>query len=184
MRKVLTLALLLLALPGCLGGCLFVGSFNPMLAMFLVDLKVQNNTDEPLYVTPLSFWFQKWNTLPLHRSRSFPLPLLRQTEFEILPHASKSFVYDCDDAAAEGVIIRTSNGRLLFQGEREKSAGNVTVFQISSLQKLGPPTAEQIAAAVPNQRLYVGYGLMFVALVWPFLFVVRLFMPKENTRTP
>lgn len=158
--------------------CVFAcNTVNPMALLFLVTFTVENQSGEPIHVTPIgAFDFSTARaTLPITISKNFYLIGLSSREFTIPNGESVAITYDADDINFTELIVRTETGDTFSLTTNPNSnnhlpplAENFVIGPTSTLEK---PTEEMLRAARDgrafNWRLLL---VILIGLINPFLF--------------
>ncbi|MCB1086515.1 MAG: hypothetical protein KDM63_05685 [Verrucomicrobiae bacterium] len=91
---------------------------NPMGLAFLTSFDVVNETEEPLFVTPIGAIGSRGERyiLPHSISRSFYVMGIKQSEFQIPPCSTRKFTYDWDLIQFSEILVRRITGKYHFIG--------------------------------------------------------------------
>lgn len=171
MRKVLIVAILLLAIPSCLSICVLSLAFLPVGLAFGTPVQVINETNEKLQVSVMSHFSGGWTTVPLLKNVQTDNAFDSITQFEIASGEELFFHYDSENLSADALLIVRLNGQqLILPGPSTKPAGH-RCFRIQTLGDLTAPPAQAIENSVASPRPHAFQILVFA---FPFTLMVCL----------
>ena len=163
---------------------------NPMGLAFLTSFEVVNETEEPLFVTPIGAVGSRGHrrTLPLSISRWFYVLGTKTSEFPVPPGSSRTFAYDWDDIQFSEILIRRKTGSYHFittgldpiAGQYRRPEQDR--FVIRDLDAL-PAADAHLLPALPQQtgRTWTLYALAVVGLLSPVFFkLAQRMKPKAD----
>ena len=189
-KRVATLALFLVAclsLPLCCCPTLpLINNVNPIHLFFLVEFRVNNESDETVYITPVGTMrtLQKQRYVLSRASPRLPgTPALRQGDIRLAPGESVRIVYDDEDIAASEIAVRNAQGeyrQLVISGRQKRLTSDEgmpeNVYTIRSFDRLSKIAPEVLAVAKEAGRSNRGVWVWMALLVVPGLIPIALFL--------
>jgi hypothetical protein len=115
MRKILLTLLILnaLLLPlGCVAILAVVNTINPLVAAFVTDIHVTNQSGQPITVTPIGTMGAEGHRypLPVYISRFPAIAASRCGGFAVEPGATRVILYDWDDTNLSEIVVDFADG--------------------------------------------------------------------------
>jgi hypothetical protein len=161
---------------------LLFGILNPMHGLFITRVAVENQTVEPIHVTPVGTVGSgnRRSLLPVYLV-SFPAIWgLRNRDFAIPPGQAVDILYDRDDVLLSEIVVYDSQGRA-HQLSAEHAATNEERHQphrdrfvVARLDALADPSAEVLRVARSGFHNWRPWAVLLASLVvWPNFFSLR-----------
>lgn len=160
---------------------LLFGILNPMLGLFITRVVVENQTTEPIHVTPVGTVSSgnRRSLLPVYLV-SFPAIWgLRNRDFAIPAGQAIDILYDWDDVLLSEIVVYDSQGRA-HQVSVEHAATNELHqphgdrFVVARLEALAGPSAEVLRVARSGFHNWRPWAVLLASLaVWPSFVSLR-----------
>jgi hypothetical protein len=164
-------------LPACLmTALLMVNAVNPLATVFLTDFTVENQSGEPLKITPVGTIGKEGRrrTLPMSAFSNLDVPSLRDRSFPLAPGTHRRFTYDWDDIQISEILIvpRSGAARQLIidptPTERQYHLPKTNVFVVPQLDTLPIATPEVYRVLNRSRiRLIIIWALALLGLAAP-----------------
>lgn len=153
-RVVLLGALIVLTPPLAVSGMLVLAVLcDPMGEVFQASFRVENRTNQPLWITPVgTFNSGGKDVLPQYGSSYLP-GTIRSINLRIEPGGSTSITYDCDDINFSEIVVRNAAGeyrQVVVDPDPPKKnyyANDQKLFTIGDWETLPPAAANVVAVA-------------------------------------
>ena len=164
-----------MAFPGCVGGCL---ALVPMrLGAFLTPIKIRNDTNTPLLVTPIGAIGTdgRRSSLPVYRDLKATHSAWQRSRFSVSPGETIEVIYDWDDINFSEVLVERDDhllGRVVVDRQPEANQyrrASPEVIAISDLNVLEPIPEPSLAALRESQDFWVRYHRIATYAVPVFL---------------
>jgi hypothetical protein len=176
-----------LSLPLCCCPTLpLINNVNPIHLFFLVEFRVNNESDETVYITPVGTMrtLQKQRYVLSRASPRLPgTPALRQGDIRLDPGESVRIIYDDEDIAASEIAVRNAQGeyrQLVISGRQKRLTSDEgmpeNVYTIRSFDRLSKIAPEVLAVVKEAGRSNRGVWIWMALLVVPGLIPIALLL--------
>jgi hypothetical protein len=179
-RVLLRIALIATAPFLLITGLWFLFAFNtvnPMQIAFITEFEVENQTQMPLWVTPVGTFRSGGKSVLPQLAAAFPaIPAWRSRDLRIDPGETRRIYYDWDDINFSEIVVRDSVGvlRNLVVDPAPPTdayyANKADLYRIENLQTLPVATSDIVTVLAPNPVRFIFCGLAVAGLIAPFLF--------------
>lgn len=166
-----------LLLPTCCTLLVLVNSVNPMQLAFLTEFRVENRTDQTLWITPVGTVLSgQKHALPRYAAKFPAFPAFETGETRVEPGQAARICYDWDDINFTEIAVRGADGawrQLVVDPSPPKDgyyANRQDAYAIESLASLPAASGEVLRAAqgTGTNRIWI---LASAGLIGPALFL-------------